>query len=185
MEKAEDTILVFTDESAGKIIMEGGSGEWRVNPVRAKQCKWLVCTQNQHTPYHSSSNATEPHKSGFLLGRISGLRKASVDDSSNRWLIAISEYALISYPDLWDGGRNPRRYTSLEELGISLEGIELQPIQSDRQTSLPSAIREEPRQPELRSVDFTQGLLTIPEAKKALAVTFGVKPEDVEITIRG
>jgi len=27
--------------------------------------------------------------------------------------------------------------------------------------------------------------LTIAEAKKALAATFGVKPEDVEITIRG
>jgi hypothetical protein len=27
--------------------------------------------------------------------------------------------------------------------------------------------------------------LTIPEAKKALAATFGVKPEAVEITIRG
>jgi hypothetical protein len=28
-------------------------------------------------------------------------------------------------------------------------------------------------------------MLTIAEAKKALATTFGIKPEDVEITIRG
>ena len=170
-----DTIVVFTDESADQIIKAGGSGEWLLDPVRAKQCTWLVCTQNRHTPYHPSSAAEAPHKSGFLVGRISGLRQ-STNTSSNRWLIEISEYAPSSYSDLWDGGRNPRRYTSLASLGINIKELEFQPIP-------PRDVV--PQQPEPRSSDAPPAMLTIPEAKKALAATFGVKPEAIEITIRG
>ena len=176
MSEQKDAIVVFTDESAEHIIEDGGSGEWLLDPVRAKQCTWLVCTQNRHTPYHASSAAEAPHKSGFLVGRISGLRQASTDSSSNRWLIEISEYAPINYPDLWDGGRNPRRYTSLEDLGISVDGLEFQPI----------PLRDAaPRQHGQRLPDSPPTMLTILEAKKALAATFGVNPEAIEITIRG
>ena len=86
-------------------------------------------------------------------------------------MIAISEFARINYPDLWDHGRNPVRYASLEELGISLDGLEFQPMQT----------RGEP----LAATERCPTMLTIAEAKKALAATFGVKPEDIEITIRG
>jgi hypothetical protein len=62
----------------------------------------------------------------------------------------------------------------LEELGINLDGVEFQPMPTDTE---PTAT--EPRQ------GATPTMLTIAEAKKALAETFGVKPEAVEITIRG
>jgi hypothetical protein len=57
----------------------------------------------------------------------------------------------------------------LTDLGITLRGLEFRPIPSPQQ---PTAVAGERR-------------MTIAEAKKALAATFGVKPEDVEITIRG
>jgi hypothetical protein len=68
------------------------------------------------------------------------------------------------------------RYTSLEELGISLDGIEFQPAPETGTASSP--------QP-MKLPESSVPMLTIAEAKNALAATFGVKPEVVEITIRG
>ncbi len=176
MDCQEDTIVVFTARSPERIIKEGGSQAWVLNPARAKQCAWLVCTQNRHNPNYEFSDATEPHGSGFLLGKISAVRTSSEDDSGDRWLIAISEYARISYPGLWDHGRNPVRYASLEELGISLDGVEFEPIPARSEAPTPTAPHASLSSP---------AMLTIAEAKKALAATFGIEPDAVEITIRG
>lgn len=175
MESQIDTIVTFTARSPERIIREGGSSSWVLNPVRAKQCKWLVCTQNQHNPDHSFSDATEPHGSGFLVGKISGLHK-SKDAGTNRWLIAISEYARINMPNLWDGSRNPVRYTSLKVLDINPDDLEFQPMPEYGDAT---------GQPRAPMAAAPTGPLTIAEAKKALAATFGVTPEAIEITIRG
>jgi hypothetical protein len=172
----ENTIVVFTARSPERILREGGSQSWLLNPARAKQCTWLVCTQNRHNPDHEFSDATEPHGCGFLIGRVSGVHRSLEKNSEERWLIEISEFARINYPDLWDHGRNPVRYTSREELGIRLDGVEFQAIPQASESAPVS--QSGPRAP-------IPAMLTITEAKKALAATFGVKPEAVEITIRG
>lgn len=171
----EDTIVVFTARSPERIVREGGSQSWVLNAARAKQCKWLVCTQNRHNPDHEFSDATEPHGSAFLLGKVCGIRKSSENNEGDRWLISISEFARINVPDIWDHGRNPVRYTSLADLGISLSKLKLEPV-SDK-----SVISSYATHPAGTNVPT----LTIAEAKKALAATFGVKPDAVEITIRG
>lgn len=172
----EDTIVVFTARSPERIIREGGSQAWVLNPARAKQCTWLVCTQNRHNPDHEFSDATEPHGAGFILGRVSAVRKSEEEEDSDRWIIAISEFARINIPDAWDHGRNPVRYTSLAELGIKLEDLTFQPM--------PSRSEEQP-DPVERPSPVSGAVLTIAEAKRQLAGTFGVKPEAIEITIRG
>lgn len=177
MHVTEDTIVVFTAKSPNRIVADGGSQSWVLDPVRARQCAYLVCTQNQHNK-REYSDATEPHGCGFLLGRISEIRKPTDPDDSDRWLIAISEYARINVPDLWGGKRNPVRYTSLADLGINVEGLEWRPVEAMRDTDPPSRTRASTR-------SEAEPLLTITEAKKRLAVTFGVKPDAVEITIRG
>lgn len=174
MNEKENTIVVFTARSPERIVREGGSQAWVLNPARAKLCKWLVCTQNRHNPDHEFSDATEAHGCGFLLGKISGIQASADEAIQKRWLITISEFARINYPNLWDHRRNPVRYTSLEELGISLNGVEFQAMS----TSSEPLPQSEPR-------PAHPTMLTIEEAKKALAATFGVKPEAVEITIRG
>lgn len=176
MNDTEDAIVVFTARSPERIIREGGSQSWILNPARSKLCTWLICTQNRRNPDHEFSDATEPHGSGFLLGKVSAVRKSQEEGDGDRWLIAISEFALINVPDLWDHGRNPVRYTSLEKLGISLDGIEFQ--------SIPQDVEAPPRS-EQSAPGAPAAMLTIAEAKKALARTFGVSPEAVEITIRG
>ncbi len=172
----EDTIVVFTARSPERIIREGGSQAWVLNPARAKQCTWLVCTQNRHNPDHEFSDATEPHGAGFLLGRVSAVRKSEEEEDSDRWIIAISEFARINIPNAWDHGRNPVRYASLAELGINLKEVTFQPM--------PSRSEQQPLPVEQLS-PVSGAVLTIAEAKRQLAGTFGVKPEAIEITIRG
>ena len=175
MNENENTIVVFTARSPERIIREGGSQAWLLNPARAKLCTWLVCTQNRHNPDHEFSDATEAHGTGFLLGKISAVRRSEEAGCDDRWMIEISESARINYPDAWDHGRNPVRYTTLDELGIiPPEEAAFQSI--SRSHEAPSVAGPRAGVP---------GMLTIAEAKKALAATFGVSSEAVEITIRG
>lgn len=172
-----DAIVVFTARSPDRLVREGGSQAWVLNPARAKLCTWLVCTQNRHHPNHEFSDATESHGSAFLVGKISSVRESEEDDQ--RWLIAINEFARVSVPDVWKHWRNPVRYSTLEELGINPDDLDFHPM--------PETIEDAPEThvPPAAAGEHAAGMLTIAEAKKALAVAFGVKPEAVEITIRG
>ncbi len=179
MSEAEDTIMVFTARSPARLVLEGGSQAWVLDAARAKRCAWLVCTQNQHNADHEFSDATEPHGAGFLLGKISTIRKSQEPGDGDRWLIAISEFARIDRPNLWDHGRNPVRYTSLAKLGIDPAAAQFEPVPE-------SSASLTPMQASASSTSAGRvAPLTIAEAKKALAATFGVSPDAVEITIRG
>ena len=79
----QDTIVVFTARSTERIIREGAQQAWVLNPAGAKQCVWLVFTQNRHNPDHEFSDATEPHGSAFLLGKVSGVRRAEETPATN------------------------------------------------------------------------------------------------------
>ncbi len=165
-----------------RIKREGGSQSWILNPSRARQCVYLVCTQNQHHPDRGFSDATEPHGTGFLVGRISKLTRVidpptvEGEPGQERWLIEISEFAAINIPDLWGGWRNPIHYTSLEELGIAPESLHFEKLRDEE--------RDEPGAPESVSESLTRAL-TIADAKMGLALTYGVSPEAIEIVIRG
>lgn len=132
----QDTLVVFTARSPDRIIREGGSQAWVLNPVNAKQCRWLVCTQNRHNPDYEFSDATEGHGSAFLLGKISSIIRAPEEGAGDRWMIAISEFARIHYPGVWDHGRNPVRYSSLKQLGIDLADVEFLPMPQKREIGL-------------------------------------------------
>ncbi len=177
----ENAIVVFTARSPDRIIQEGGSQAWVLNPARAKNCDFLVCTQNRHNPDHEFSDATEEHGAAFLIAKISGII-ASPEGRDDRWLIEISEFARINKPDVWNHWRNPVRYSSLSELGIDLAGVEFEPMPNAKERP----IKRQPAPPrEAVAAAGPPATLTIAEAKKALAATFGVKPDAVEITIRG
>jgi hypothetical protein len=171
----KDAVVVFTARSPDRIVSEGGSQAWVLNPARAKLAKWLICTQNRRNPDHEFSDATEPHGTAFLVGKISGIRQSPEDGNAGRWLIEISEFARVSVPDVWQHWRNPVRYMSLDELGIDVQVLQFEPIQqAEREPHRISASTNPP-----------SAGMTIVEAKNALAATFGVSPDAVEITIRG
>ncbi len=175
MEHPENAVVVFTARSPNRIIREGGSQAWVLNAARAKQCTYLICTQNRNHPDHEFSDATEAHGSAFMIGKISAMRKPDEDRDQDRYMIAISEYARIDIPGAWKHWRNPVRYMSLDELGVDLGGVTFQPMPSSEQPPPASA----------NYAEMPTSLLTIAEAKRQLADAFGVKPDAVEITIRG
>ena len=165
--KPEDTMLIFTADTVEAILKAGGSGDWVINPKRAQRMKFLICCRNQN--WNNRREGFE-HYSAFLIGKIAKLRQ--VNDSENtrgqpRFFVELSEYAPISIEAVWHKDRrNPVAYQSLSELGITLRSLKFQPMPA------PTAVKSDHP-------------LTIAEAKEALARTFGVKPDDIEITIRG
>lgn len=174
---AAKAVVVFTAKTVEQLLAVGGSASWKLNRSRVLESEFLVCARNRHTNWGQPSS--EAHCSGFLLGRISGVVPAPEKD---RWLIQISEYALVAVPEIWKGWRYPVRYMALEQLGIDASKLVFKPMpeMDERAVDLEAAASAEDGGDE----DENPGL-TIAEAKDGLAKTFGVAPEAIEITIRG
>jgi hypothetical protein len=93
-----------------------------------------------------------------------------------RYLIQFSEFSRVNIPDAWKGDRNPVKYAELRELGIDPSQLEWERMPEPNETSSPTT--------EVKAL-AVDAPLTMAEAKKGLALTFGVAPEAIEITIRG
>jgi hypothetical protein len=121
------------------------------------------------------------HGRAFMVGRIEDFVPSTkkLEPSTkrkDRWLVTFSQYALIDKPGVWRKWQNPVRYTTLAALGIEAETLEFRPMPAatrDRLAEVESASSPPPKR------------MTIAEAKRALALTFGVPPEAIEITIKG
>jgi len=87
----------------------------------------------------------------------------------------MSGFARVEKPNVWQRWRNPVRYASLADVGIKVADLNFEPMPKTKQR---------PTSHEAKAA-WPPATLTIAEAKKALAATFGVKPEAVEISIRG
>jgi hypothetical protein len=179
MKTIEDTIVVFTGRSPATIIAERGSKAWVLDAVRARRCTWLLCTQNRFSPKDVFNDATEPHHTAFLLGRISSVRPSEEPGDEGRWTIEISDYKRVNIAEAWPhGARNPVRYESLSKFKIDPTGMIALTISPEPP---PHAGRPSPA----LAPAAPSGVLTIAEAKKQLAAAFGIKPDAIEITIRG
>jgi hypothetical protein len=166
-------IVVLTSETVETIRTQRGTGDWVLSPKKAGTCKYVVCCRKP--AWHNKKEGID-HRAAFLIGLISGLHKKP--DSENvrnqpRFRIELSEYATFepARAGVWKEGRNPVSYKTLKALGIDLRGLKFEPM------PVPA--------PSAKSAAAGSAPMTIAEAKKALAASFGVSPEDVEITIRG
>jgi hypothetical protein len=166
-----DTIAVFTGKSLEHIFQDGGSQSWVLDRRHARNCQYLVCCRSGV----NWVEGPEPRGAAFLVGRISDVVLATNEKRDNRWLIKIREFARVDIPDVWQGWRNPVRYTNLTALGIDLNRLKFEPMPKPTSVVDPPAKRSGP--------DIAP--LTINEAKRGLAKTFGVPEDAIEITIRG
>jgi hypothetical protein len=170
----QDAIVVLTSETIETILANGGTGDWVLSPKKAGTCKYAVCCRK---PAWNNKKEGIDRRAAFLIGLISGLHKkpdSENDRNQPRFLIELSEYATFEREgraDVWKEGRNPVSYKTLKALGIDLRGLKFKPM------PVPAA--------SATSGGAGGASMTIAEAKKALAASFGVSPEDVEITIRG
>lgn len=147
----ENTVLTYTKNDLEYIKSTGCDRSWVLNENRASSCKYLVCCHSQGAK----------QRNAFLVGLISQIR----DTDENRWAIHISEYASIDIPDVWQGWRNPVRYTTLEELGIDPSTLKFEKLQK-------SEIKEIPP-------------LSIDQAKEGISKKFDISPDQIEIVIKG
>lgn len=163
-------MVIFTAKSVETCLEVGGSQSWVLNRANAKHYKYAILCRNAHTNW---GDGKEPHGTAFMIGHISDVVPST--ETAGRWLVKFDEYARLDIPDFWQGWRNPVRYTTFEELSFSLNDITFEQM---------PAVIEEPNKTVCLNME-TPDRLTIADAKKALAATFGVKPEAVEIIIHG
>jgi hypothetical protein len=180
MSNANEAIVVFTAKSASRIIEEGGTSSWRLDRSHARQCGYAICTRNTHADW---AEGTEAHHSAFLVGKIRDVvpcepTPENDESPNNRFLIQFSEYAIVDIPEVWKGDRNPVKYADLSDLGISPATLKWK--------KMPEVNEKADSRASSKRIDAA-GIrpLSMAEAKKGLALTFGVAPEAIEITIRG
>lgn len=166
-------IVVFTSETVETILnRQGGTGDWVLSPKKAGTCKYVVCCRKP--AWNNKKEKIDP-RAAFLIGVIAGLRKqpgSENDRGQPRFLIELSEYdTSVIRADVWKEARNPVSYKTLKALGIDPRRLKFKPM------PIPA--------PSSKQGDASGGPMTIADAKRALAATFGVSPDDVEITIRG
>lgn len=175
----DSAVVVFTARGFERLLEDGGSSAWVLSEKRASRCKYVVCVQNRDPADNHNDdwgNVSAPHKNAFFIGKISDV-VASPDWNGSRpkrWLIKVSEYAKVSYPDMWDGARNPVAYSSLSNLGINekeLKFIKMPEIEIN------SPVAHQGAEP------YPDGI-SIQQAKILLSKKYEVSIENIEIIIR-
>ncbi|MFG0864289.1 hypothetical protein [Pseudomonas sp. FYR_7] len=171
-------LAVFTCRGLQRILREGGSQAWRLSTSNASKIRYIVCVQNRNLEW---GNASHPHGTAFLVGKISGVESLKEDSKGDvRKIVKISEYAEIDVPDCWDGGRNPIAYMKLSDFGLKLDELDFKPVPvlTEAHRIGDNAPIAEDELPE------DQVGLTIEQAKRGLAISLGIRAEQIEILIR-
>lgn len=159
--------VVLTGKSLEHILADGGTQSWVLDRNNALRRPYVVCCRSSVAWVEGNEEAG----SAFLVGRVSKVVPSSQDPG--RWCIQISEFARVNKPNVWKGWRNPVRYLDLSELGIDLNRLTFEPMPAPMERAVATPPVQESRG------------LSIAEAKRGLAQSFGVSEDAVQITIRG
>jgi len=174
----DSAIVVFTSRGTELLLREGGSCSWVLNSKRASECQYLVCVQNREPADHGNDwgDVSAPHKTAFFIGKISSVVLSPEWNGQHpkRWLVRVSKYATVAYPDMWAGARNPVAYSSLSELGIDESSLNF--------VDMPFVDIGSPKF-EDKTVSSEAGI-TIKEAKLLLSKKYDISIESIEIIIR-
>jgi hypothetical protein len=104
-----ESIHVFTHRSVEFLTKLGGSTSWILDPIRAQNCEYLICSRNNNNGLAESDGID--HKSAFLIGRVSNVVPSlNIPRDENRFMVEFSEFALITLDNFWQGERNPIVY---------------------------------------------------------------------------
>jgi hypothetical protein len=173
---AKRILVVFTFRSIDLLLEERGSQAWALNAANARRCSYIVCTRNRH---HENASQREEHGAAFLVGKISGIQPAPDDPA--RFIVCFDRYALLNpQPIIWPGSRNPVWYVDdFSDIQIDESALDWQQ-RPETGTGVSSTESNPPCAPVARAE-----MLTIAEAKRLLAATFGVSPDNIEIIVRG
>ncbi|UNU72541.1 hypothetical protein LU293_05300 [Moraxella nasovis] len=166
----QECLVVFTYQGKGEILAKGYSGNWRFNKNRAKRCQYLICVQL----IGEWGKPEAPSHTAFLIGKISDIKPNHTYGERNE--VHISEYAEISISTVngekIKGNANPVAYYTLQDFGIDVNTLEFHQVVPTMLSQTPTEITSVSNEP-----------LTIPEAKRRLALTLGIDESQISITI--
>lgn len=160
-----DVISVLTFKSVETILAVGGTQSWVLDRNRAARCDYVVICRNAKT---REPEGPEEHGTAFMVGKVKDVVPST--ETEGRWLIQISEYALVDWPDQWES-RNPvayykdNEYRYYKDDGDDYEDIDFKALDYQPLEKLPRG-------------------LTIPEAKAGLALGLNVPESAIEIIVR-
>lgn len=171
---ATPCLVVLTARGTERLKSDGGSAAWRLKPENVMRLKHCVCVQNRLNGHWGG--ADREHHHAFMIGRIKSVIPAP--ERPDRYLVVFDEYAEIDVPNAWPGLRNPVKYGTLEEFGITdPTALTWHPMPAP--SAKPSASGE------VKDEDQDGfGPLTIPEAKAGLALGLGVPESAIEIIVK-
>ena len=106
-----NTIVVLTYKSIDEIVLKETSESWKLNPIKASKCKYVICTRNRHDT-RKIWHGKEKHREAFLIGKIKEIIKSPF--GPGRYKIRFREYAEISIPEFWGKERNPIIYKDID-----------------------------------------------------------------------
>ena len=111
-----NSIVVLTYKSIDEILLKESSESWKLNPIKASKCKYVICTRNKNDT-RKIWHGKEKHREAFLIGKIKSIVKTPFGPGRHR--IEFKEYAKVSIPEFWAKDRNPIIYKdiNLSELG--------------------------------------------------------------------
>ncbi|MCP4528564.1 MAG: hypothetical protein GY833_22015 [Aestuariibacter sp.] len=188
-------VSVFSARGIERIIKEGGTQAWVLDPRRAKRADYAVVIQNRSFANEGNDwgGVSAPHKHMFVIGKIKDVIKLPKRHANHaqRYSIQFSEYAEIDLKSFLTANRNPVRYTQTDELSNHFDLDALAWKAMPAPTMELKVDDEDLNQEERETGDSTETTqptadetpLTIPEAKRRLALTLGVSPDDIRITI--
>lgn len=157
-----NAIVVFTSKNLEDIFDEGGSGWWIISKDRAKNIKYVVCTQNQNGICTDNSKTYANDHCAFLVGKVTDVIESSDENGKKRQLLKFSEYAEIQGDVYkWPGFRNPVYYTNLNDVSINIQDLKFEPM---------------PETEDLKEISLN-------DAKRRLAFTLGVPLSSISISI--
>ncbi len=176
-------VAVFTNRGLNRLLAEGGTQAWALNPKRVRKFTYAVCAQNRNDG--TWGDPTHDQGQGFLIGKITAVEPAP--DKETRFIIRFDEYAEIDVPNMAYQWRNPVRYIHLEDYGIDPNKLTFK--RADKGIAYadftPSPRRNPPADTKAEAVQKGITPLDMSDAKKALAAFHKVPVNAIEITIRG
>lgn len=192
---AKEFVSVFSARGIERIIEEGGTQAWVLDPRRAKRAEYAVVIQNRGFAHNDNDwgKVSAKHKQMFVIGKVRKVVKLPKrhERHAQRYSLQFSEYAEIDLKSFLTSNRNPVRYTSVDELYNHIDPDALDWKTMPEPTG-ELTVDDEDLNPEERTAETKPAAncisqdnehLTIPEAKRRLALTLGVSADDIKITI--
>ena len=90
-----NSIVVLTYKSIDEILLKESSKSWKLNPIKASKCKYVICTRNKNDT-RKIWHGKEKHREVFLIGKIKNIVKTPFGPGRHR--IEFKEYAKDSIP---------------------------------------------------------------------------------------